>query len=334
MAKKKNIFSYLPLNLRQVNRISGAIGGNANKEMNVLLLVDKTADQALLDYAQKQLLPLSQNVSVDVVAYSDSRPKLKRDADLTLIIAGNSSHTSTLVTYAHEFELDWAAIVCNPSVLTDGLATEEAKTIAERIIPFFVEKEQSESEKNTLLALEAVFKELASILARKLPQTRLALGRAWPFARAEIAQELIRSVAFQNAMIAAAFFIPAADMPVLTANQCRMLLQLSQLYGLELGNERLKEVGALIVSAFGARTLARMLVSRLGWFAWAMRASVAWSTTFAIGQAGIAFYSHGGKLKIPDFQGLKNFPLSFKSSIAQKPSCELSNLQASITKSD
>jgi uncharacterized protein (DUF697 family) len=127
-------------------------------------------------------------------------------------------------------------------------------------------------------------------VARHLPKQRQALGRAYPFMRHAAATEVIRSAAFVNAVIAAAFFIPGADMPILTANQVRMLLQIATIYGLEPGTARLKEIALLMGGAFGARALARQLVARLSVVAWAVRATLGYSATLAIGLAALAYY--------------------------------------------
>ncbi|MDR2108647.1 MAG: hypothetical protein LBP28_04195 [Coriobacteriales bacterium] len=138
--------------------------------------------------------------------------------------------------------------------------------------------------------LSALFAELGRWVARNLPGLRQSFGQAYPFMRRPIALEIIRSAAFVNAIIAAAFFIPGADMPVLTANQARMLFQIAALYGLEPGTARIKEIAVLVAGAFCSRALARQLVARLTPLAWAIRATFGYSTTLAVGHAALTYY--------------------------------------------
>ena len=66
--------------------------------------------------------------------------------------------------------------------------------------------------------------------------------------------------AVQNAGIGLVPLLPGADMPVMTLNQAKMVLQIAAAYGQPMGKDRVKEVAPVVASAFACRALARELI--------------------------------------------------------------------------
>ena len=60
---------------------------------------------------------------------------------------------------------------------------------------------------------------------------RLAFAQAFPFVRRPLALETVNATAVQNAGVGLLFLIPGADLPVMTLNQAKMLLQIAVAYG-------------------------------------------------------------------------------------------------------
>ena len=54
----------------------------------------------------------------------------------------------------------------------------------------------------------------------------------------------------QNAGVGLVVFIPGADLPIMTLNQAKMLLQIAAAYGEPMGKERVKELAAVVGGAF------------------------------------------------------------------------------------
>jgi uncharacterized protein (DUF697 family) len=330
IAKKKNPLAALPLSLGSVNKISKKVLSGF-KAVNLYILVDKTVPPELLRHAREHLYPLHETVVCNVVAFGEERPRLNIKAELNLLIAGTSNYNSMLICQAAEFDIPLVVLAADYSTLVEQLAAREEflagngsydsqdapgacdaggfqgprdaggtpgardaqanakrlamEKLAGNIIP------APAGQPLTPELLDELFANLGRWVARNLPDARQAFGRAYVFMREPICSEIINSTAFINAIIAAAFFIPGADMPILTANQAKMLIQIASIYGLELGSARRKEIAVLIAGAFGSRALARYLVARLSVVAWLVRGSLGYSTTQAIGRAAIALYS-------------------------------------------
>ena len=69
----------------------------------------------------------------------------------------------------------------------------------------------------------------------------VSLGRGYPIFRRAVCEEVIRKNARQNAVIGA-LPIPGADMPVMTANQGRMVLNIAAIHGEALSVDRAQEL--------------------------------------------------------------------------------------------
>ncbi|OUO90857.1 hypothetical protein B5F40_05175 [Gordonibacter sp. An230] len=122
---------------------------------------------------------------------------------------------------------------------------------------------------------------------------RLAFALAFPFVRKPLALEAVNATALQNAGVGLLVIIPGADLPVMTLNQAKMLLQIAAAYGEELGLARVKELAALVGGAFACRAVARQLVAFVPALGWAVKAAIGYTGTQAMGRAAIEYYEGG-----------------------------------------
>jgi uncharacterized protein (DUF697 family) len=126
---------------------------------------------------------------------------------------------------------------------------------------------------------------VARALARRLGHTGTGLASRLPVLREPVVDELIRAVSRRNAMIAAAIWIPGADMPVLTLNQARLALRIALAHGEEIDRSRLPELAGVVGAGFGFRAIARQLLTVVPVAGWTARGAVAYAGTKAIGEA-------------------------------------------------
>ena len=105
---------------------------------------------------------------------------------------------------------------------------------------------------------------------------------------------IIEVAARRNAKAALLIFIPGADMPVLTAVQMRMVLQLARCYGFELSPDRAVELLGVLGTEFGLRAVGRsMLWDFVPVAGWAVQSGVAYSGTKALGKAAMEYFERG-----------------------------------------
>jgi uncharacterized protein (DUF697 family) len=127
--------------------------------------------------------------------------------------------------------------------------------------------------------------EVAAALARRLGDQGPSLAAALPVLREPVVDELIRSAARGNAVLAAGVLSPSVGMPILTLSQVRLVLRIAVAYGRKIDRSRAAEVLGVVGAGFGFRALAREGLRHLPVTAWAFRGGVAFAGTAAIGEA-------------------------------------------------
>jgi len=129
---------------------------------------------------------------------------------------------------------------------------------------------------------------IACAIAGRLGEEGAPLAARLPLLRNAVCERLVATFARKNGIVAAAVFVPGADLPVLARNQVRMLLRLDQAYGLELDpRSRAPEVLAVLAAGLGLRSVARELLDLAPVAGWAVKGAVAYAGTRALGEAAI-----------------------------------------------
>ena len=133
---------------------------------------------------------------------------------------------------------------------------------------------------------EAVVPTVARVAARAKGEA-YRLARAMPQFREPAGKAIIRHYSRRNGLVGAASMVSAADLPVLTLNQLRMVSRLAGAYGIELDAKRLVELGAVVGAGVGLRSVVRSALSALPGPAWAIKGGTALGGTVAIGEAAV-----------------------------------------------
>ena len=124
-------------------------------------------------------------------------------------------------------------------------------------------------------------------------EKRLSFALAFPFVARPLSLEAVNATAVQNAGIGVVVFLPGADMPVMTANQMKMILQIAAAYGQPMTVERAKELLVVLGGAFVARSAARSVAGIVPGLGWAVKGAVGYAATLAMGRAAIEYFENG-----------------------------------------
>jgi len=137
---------------------------------------------------------------------------------------------------------------------------------------------------------KAVQSKLIPRIVKKIEDKEVALAAAVPAFKQEVANRVIARTAGQNAVIGAAIFIPGADMPIMTANQIKMILRLSAVYNEEISAKRLYEILAVIGGGFAFRELAKQVLGLVPVAGWAIKGGIGYGGTVAMGQVAKRYF--------------------------------------------
>jgi uncharacterized protein (DUF697 family) len=129
---------------------------------------------------------------------------------------------------------------------------------------------------------------IARAVASRLEENGAPLASRVPVLRGPVCDVLIARAARRCGVVAAAVFVPGADLPVLALNQARLVLRLEQAYGLDADpRERAPELLATIAAGLGLRAVARQLLTLVPVAGWAVQGAVAYAGTRALGEAAV-----------------------------------------------
>ncbi len=121
----------------------------------------------------------------------------------------------------------------------------------------------------------------------------IALASRIPVFRNLAASKVIHRASAQNGLIGVVTILPGADMPLLTANQLKMVLKIAAIYNEEVSLTRLKELTAVVGTGFALRGLARQLLDFVPGVGWVVKGAVAFTGTEAVGKAAQKYFKEG-----------------------------------------
>ncbi len=175
------------------------------------------------------------------------------------------------------------------AVLLDGAPADAGGWVASDV---FFAQEVAVLRPGEVLAHSEVARSMAS-LAR---DHAVPLAARLPGMRAPVVDRIIQTAARQNGVVGVVVFIPGADMPVMTVNQIRMVLQIAAAYGERVGLERALEILSVVGIGFAFRTVAREALDFVPGPGWVFKGGFGYTATIALGKAATRYFEEGAPL--------------------------------------
>lgn len=272
----------LPVDVVDLIKSGSQIQKDRERLVRIALFVEPDAPDALVDVAQAAFRAFTAGAHLQVEV---AEPGVKLlvdpsvDAVIGLVGGAGASLVESLAS-ARERAIPAAAVALAEDTI--GVADALGHPYRDTIV--------SADE------YRAVHVELGEWLSERVSGKRLALAHNYAFMRRAVAVEHVKNTAMQNALIGTVTIIPGADMPIMTANQAKMVLQIAAAYGEQLGMERGRELLAVLGGGYLLRTAARQAATLVPGFGWAVKGGIAYSGTIAMGYAAIKFFEHGADL--------------------------------------
>jgi uncharacterized protein (DUF697 family) len=270
----------LPVDVGDLMRSRTRLSEDREQPVRVAVFVDVEAPNELVEAVREALRPQTSGARIHVEACAPGETLIidpTADAVIALVGPGTTLEPS-LISAREKF--------VPTIVLALGQSADE------------VSRRLSHPLLDTVAASEpaAVVHALGRWLVDRLNGKRLAMATNFAFMRRAVAEEAIKATSFQNGVVGLVVVIPGADMPVMTANQAKMVLQIAAAYGQTLGAERIKELAVVLGGGFALRAVARQLLAFIPGFGWAVKAGIGYSGTMAMGYAALEHFEAGGEM--------------------------------------
>lgn len=273
----------LPLDVRDLMKSGSRFMEERSLPVRITVFVEVDAPDELIQAVRSHLRPATAMASLQIeVAELGATPAIAPGADAVIALAG-----------------------------TGNVGLREALASARRLrVPVVVAALGDSSHESDLVgalqqptsdvivraeAADAV-ERIGLWLSDNVASKKLAMAHNFAFMRKAVSEDAIRTTAMQNALIGVVTPIPGADMPLMTANQIKMLLQIAAAYGQPLNVERVKELAAVVAGGYLLRALARQTLTLVPVLGWAIKGGIGYTGTVAMGRAAIRYFEEGADL--------------------------------------
>lgn len=298
----------LPIDIPAVLKEATDIESALKTPLSVAVYVDETAPGDVVGHVRSVFASAGSRTRV-IISYLSSEPLPTHEKhDVAVIIAGTSEYVgghaaalrasgtpvmvaTTMPKLVRELATAFGSPIpfgdlVSPIDEVELVARTEADAAEAPMEPYALDDE----------ARAALDRRMGEWIIAVCREKRLAFALAFPFVRKPLSIDAVNSTALQNAGVGAVMFIPGADMPIMTLNQAKMLLQIAAAYGQPMNTERVKELAAVVGGAFLMRSVARQAVALVPVLGWAIKAGVGYAGTVAMGRAAIEYFEGGGDI--------------------------------------
>ncbi|MHB1136307.1 MAG: YcjF family protein [Coriobacteriia bacterium] len=292
----------LPFDVRDVTKSGTRYTEERELPVRIGVYVEVDAPDALIDAIRDSLRPRTARAVLQIeVAELGATPPLQQLTDVVVVVAGTGNvGLRQAVTSVRQQRIPIVAVGLGDGVRDRELADALGQPTGDVIVSY----DPAE-----------VISSLGAWLSDALASKRLALAHNFAFMRRAVAEDAVRTTAWQNALVGAVTPIAGADMPIMTANQAKMLLQIAAAYGEPLGKERIKELLAIVGGGYLMRAVARQALTLVPVLGWAVKGGIGYTGTLAMGKAAVQYFEEGNDLG----QVLANFRGMIASTAAKRP---------------
>lgn len=279
----------IPLDIRALLSAAFDIEKAKATPVSVNVLIDETVSPDFQAFIRAGFNSQAAHSRVMMSYFPTQTPDTSLKTDITVIAAGSSDEITVLAqTFRH----------VGSAVLVVAESAEQIRFCAQASGVALPEKDLVVPQGS--INDEEVQARLADHIGMWIVETdrekSLAFSLAYPFVRRPLAQHIIVRTAIQNAGVGVVVFVPGADMPVMTLNQAKMVLQIAAAYGYPLEPERVKELAGVLAGALVCRGVARQAVAVVPALGWAIKGAMGYAVTTAIGKAALEYFEQGGNI--------------------------------------
>ena len=282
----------LPVDVKALIDEATEIDAAQETPLSVSVYVDETAPADLAAHVRNAFASSSAHVRM-TVTYLDSSFAPYEDDDLAIIVAGDSLRVGPAAQLVRAVGVPVMVVTLSPKMVADKASSGNSAIPEGDVIGPDVPEGAVEPLKLDEVTAAQIDERMGDWIVAVCRDKRLALSIAFPFMRRSLASDAVKLTSLQNAGIGLVPFIPGADLPLMTLNQAKMVMQIAAAYGHGMNKDRWKELLSVIGTAYLSRTLARELTEFIPVLGFVFRTGIAYGSTSALGYAVIAYYEGG-----------------------------------------
>ena len=277
----------LPLNPLEIRDFEQKLEQQRSAPVHVEVMLDPALDDRLIDELTLAFVPqrLQGKSSVDVLSPS-TKPVPHREVDAVVIVVSSIQATNPIIGQLEPIITRLSEQAIPVIVVCSDIETARADVAALFGLNILA----------TLVSDKPAFilDHLAGWFAETCGNLKLALAANFAWMRRHIAKEAINNTALQNGAVGLVPVFPGADLPVMTLNQAKMILEIAAAYGQRLDADRIKELLVVVGGGFAFREAARTAIGWVPMLGWAISGVIGYTGTVAMGKAALKYFEEGG----------------------------------------
>lgn len=205
--------------------------------VSVQVLLDETASPEFQVFVRSGFSSSSVNSRLTVGYYPSQDISVMEGTDLVVMAAGQTSETGAIAATIRQADIPVLVIAEHGNQVI-----QSAKDAGHPLPSPMRSSRFLQGSRSTKRSRASLPDKIGSWIIDHDREKRLSFSLAYPFVRRPLAQDAIQLTAAQNAGIGVLVFVPGADLPVMTLNQIKMVLQIAAAYGEPLDKDRIKEI--------------------------------------------------------------------------------------------
>ena len=315
----------IPIDLKAVFQEAMDVDAARSVPLIVSVLLDEAAPADLVAFVRSSFASASPQARISINYFSDSNAVFDSKSDMVVIAAGLTEDVGLIARRVREASIPALVVTTLPEMVCEiAIASGHPIPEGDLVAPVIKDGDVLSLPEPVTISSDARYKEAGALneqpdsfaalepyilneyftnqLSCRMGEwvvacfrtKRLAFAQAFDFVRRPLSMEALRSTSAQNAGVGLVAFIPGADLPIMTLNQAKMVLQIAAAYGQPLTLERAKELAAVVGGGFACRSAARQLVGVVPALGWVIKAGIGYAGTSAMGYAAIEYFERGG----------------------------------------
>lgn len=275
------------INMKPIQNEIDTMSNVANVPISITLLIDNEADEKLSAHIRNLFLTSNPNAKVSINYFEEGYKYASPTDDCVFIVAGISANAGRLADEILASGVPVFTITHNKFELMTACQNQHHELSGD---------DCAELRDFTPKEVTKLNDRIGGWICAVLPNKETAFARTFNFVAHGVARDCVMLTSAQNTAIGALPIIPGADFAILTANQVKMLIQIAGCYGHDISKDMIKEIGAILVCAFGFKRFASGLKKFIPVLGPVIGGGVAGGGTYALGVAIIEYFDAGGNI--------------------------------------
>lgn len=257
----------MPIDIGKMRKVAEDIQLDIDVNININVYLDKTCDENMINSICDYFEEADNTVSINYIPIEKTELHLDYNPDFAVIISGQNDDCALCYEALVENHIAAFIVTVDPKNFIDAAKINRIRVPRENLICPNIKSYTTsvDDEGESFIDLDRYNVSMDLDIKDKIVKwlynfaytAEIIYAAKFPFLRSKIATSLINSCSFENAGIGLIKILPGADLPLMTLNQARMILELAAIYGYSIDEDRILEIVTVVISAFGMRYLSQ-----------------------------------------------------------------------------